>query len=147
MIFVTQLFLFFHEDLLSKYGEPYIKFTFTFIASFLEIEECVSSFCSKGRHDCHSFIQECLISISTAPKHISKNVPSNNLFQFVINFVLLTIVNNFLSNQLPEFLATLSLIITVNHFQLEIKIMIAMTDIVPRSITEPGGTMTVTLPT
>ena len=45
-------------------------------------------------------------------------------------------------------LITLSLFKTVNHFQLEIKIMIDIAETtVPRCITEPGGTITVTIPT
>ena len=47
-----------------------------------------------------------------------------------------------------ELLVTLSPFITVNHFQLEIKIMMAITiKTVPSCITEPGGTKTVTIPT
>ena len=40
---------------------------------------------------------------------------------------------------------TLSLIMKVNHFQFEIKVMMAMA--VPRGFTEPGGTEVVTSPT
>lgn len=46
-----------------------------------------------------------------------------------------------------ELLATPSPIITVNHFQLEIKIMMATTETVPSCITDPGGTKPVTIPT
>ena len=44
-----------------------------------------------------------------------------------------------------ELLATLSLIITVNHFQLEIKtMMMAQTETVPSCFMEHGGTQIVT---
>ena len=54
--------------------------------------------------------------------------------------------NNFIFNPMSqELLATLSLIITVNHFQLEIKtMMMAQTETVPSCFMEPGGTQIVT---
>lgn len=46
-----------------------------------------------------------------------------------------------------ELLVTLSLIMTVNHFPLEIKIMMTVPEAVPSGFTEPGGTDGVTIPT
>ena len=46
-----------------------------------------------------------------------------------------------------EVMVTLLVFMTVNHFQLEIKIMMTRSETVPICITEPGGTQTVTIPT
>ena len=68
---------------------------------------------------------------------------ARNIQSDFINFVL----DFFYHPMFQELLVTLSPFITVNHFQLEIKIMMALRETVPSCMSEPGGTKRVTNPT